>query len=194
VFACSFCVLPAPSRASRSEFTRKNKPTRRLRIRLRRQRAIRKLIPGPNNEAYAAKVKEYTTESYFMTELVDHLPLSDKVPSPDKITGYEAGAPGHLTYSKDLYRYYRELEKTSPRVKVFTAPEKSEEGKEQLLIAVGDEATLGKTEPLQRHHGQARRPTQSQRRRRRKFDRRRERHFIGHPARSIRPKLVHARC
>src|SRR6478672_10481284 len=103
-----------------------------------------KANPGPNNEAYAAKVKEYTTESYFMTELVDHLPLSDKVPSPDKITGYEAGAPGHLTYSKDLYRYYRELEKTSPRVKVFTAPEKSEEGKEQLLIAVGDEATLAK--------------------------------------------------
>src|SRR3982751_3929125 len=100
--------------------------------------------PGPNNEAYAAKVKEYTTESYFMTELVDHLPLSDKVPSPDKITGYEVGAPGNLTYTKDLYRYYRELEKTSPRVKVFTAPEKSEEGKEQLLIAVGDEATLAK--------------------------------------------------
>src|SRR6476661_463130 len=41
-----------------------------------------------NNAAYAAKVKEYTTESYFMTELVDHLPASDKVPSPDKILGY----------------------------------------------------------------------------------------------------------
>src|ERR1043165_6551901 len=53
-----------------------------------------------NNAAYAAKVKEYTTESYFMTELVDHLPASDKVPSPDKVVGYEAGAPGHLTYSK----------------------------------------------------------------------------------------------
>jgi hypothetical protein len=97
-----------------------------------------------NNAAYAAKVKEYTTESYFMTELVDHLPASDKVPSPDKILGYEIGAPGHLTYTKDLYRYYRELEKTTPRVRVFTAPEKSEEGKEQLLIAVGDEALISK--------------------------------------------------
>lgn len=99
-----------------------------------------------NNPEYAAKVKEYTTESYFMTELVDHLPASDKIPSPDKILGYEVGAPGHLTYSKDLYRYYRELEKTSPRVKVFTAPEKSEEGKEQYLIAVGDEAAIAKLE------------------------------------------------
>ena len=100
--------------------------------------------PPTNNPAYGAKIKEYTTESYFMTELVDHLPASDKVPSPDKILGYEIGAPGHLTYSKDLYRYYRELEKTTPRVKVFTAPEKSEEGKEQYLIAVGDEDAIAK--------------------------------------------------
>src|SRR5437763_12457121 len=97
-----------------------------------------------NNAAYAAKIKEYTTESYFMTELVDHLPASDKVPSPDKVIGYEVGAPGHLTYAKDLYRYNHELEKATPRVRVFTAPEKSEEGKEQLLIAVGDEAALAK--------------------------------------------------
>jgi hypothetical protein len=103
--------------------------------------------PNPatsNNAEYAAKVKEFTTESYFMTELVDHLPASDKIPSPDKVLGYAVGTPGHLTYTKDLYRYYRELEKTTPRVRVFTAPEKSEEGKEQLLIAVGDEATLAK--------------------------------------------------
>ena len=35
--------------------------------------------------AYGAKIAEYTTEKYFMTELVDHLPLSDKVPSPEKV-------------------------------------------------------------------------------------------------------------
>jgi hypothetical protein len=99
---------------------------------------------NPINAAYTAKIKENTTESYFMTELVDHLPASDKVPSPDKILGYAVGEAGHLTYTKDLYRYYRELEKTTPRVKVFTAPEKSEEGREQLLVAVGDEATIAK--------------------------------------------------
>src|SRR5437773_7578411 len=103
-----------------------------------------KTDPTANNPEYAAKIKEFTTQSYFMTELVDHLPASDKVPSPDKILGYEIGAPGHLTYSRDLYRYYRELEKASPRIKVFTAPEKSEEGKEQMLIAVGDEAAIAK--------------------------------------------------
>ena len=93
---------------------------------------------------YTKKIREYTTESYFMTELVDHLPMSSKVPSPDKAIGYVVGTPNKLTYTKDIYRYYRELAKASPRVRVFSAPEKSEEGKEQLLIAVGDEAALAK--------------------------------------------------
>ncbi len=93
---------------------------------------------------YSKKIKEYTTEPYFRTELVDHLPMSDKVPSPDKVLGYIVGTPNKLTYSKDLYRYYRELARTSPRVRVFTAPERSEEGKEQILVAVGDEDLLAK--------------------------------------------------
>src|SRR5437660_1405004 len=97
-----------------------------------------------NNAEYAAKVKEYTTQPYFMTEFVDHLPESDKVPSPDKVLGYTIGAPGHLTYTKDMYSYYRELEKSTARVRTFIAPEKSEEGKEQMLVAVGDEAALAK--------------------------------------------------
>ncbi len=100
--------------------------------------------PSPNDNDYTKKIKEYTTEPYFSTELVDHLPLSDKVPSPDKVLGYIVGTPNKLTYSKDLYRYYRELAKATPRVRVFTAPERSEEGKEQILVAVGDEAALAK--------------------------------------------------
>ena len=99
--------------------------------------------PSADND-YSKKIKEYTTEPYFSTELVDHLPMSDKVPSPDKVLGYIAGTPNKLTYTKDLHRYYRELAKTSPRVRVFTAPERSEEGKEQLLVAVGDEASLAR--------------------------------------------------
>src|SRR5215216_2884858 len=99
---------------------------------------------SPLDTAYGAKIAEYTTEKYFMTELVDHLPLSDKVPSPEKILGYAVGTPNKLTYTKDLYRYYRELAKASPRVRVLTAPEKSEEGREQMLVLVSDEANLVK--------------------------------------------------
>ncbi|HEX8129230.1 MAG TPA: M14 family zinc carboxypeptidase [Pyrinomonadaceae bacterium] len=97
-----------------------------------------------NDEAYTAKIKEYTTEKYFLTELVDHLPASTSVPSPEKVLGYVVGTPNRLTYTKDIHRYMRELERTNPRVRVFVAPEKSEEGREQLLVAVSDEANLAK--------------------------------------------------
>ncbi|MFN2512050.1 MAG: M14 family zinc carboxypeptidase [Pyrinomonadaceae bacterium] len=93
---------------------------------------------------YSKKIREYTTETYFMTELVDHLPMSATVPSPDKVLGYVVGTPNKLTYTKDVHRYFREIAKASPRVRVFTAPERSEEGKEQILVAVGDEALLAK--------------------------------------------------
>ncbi|HJT26674.1 MAG TPA: M14 family zinc carboxypeptidase [Pyrinomonadaceae bacterium] len=99
---------------------------------------------SPLDTAYGAKIAEYTTEKYFMTELVDHLPLSDKVPSPEKVLGYAVGTPNKLTYTKDLYRYYRELAKASPRVRVLVAPEKSEEGREQMLVLVSDEENLAK--------------------------------------------------
>jgi hypothetical protein len=99
---------------------------------------------SPLDTTYGAKIAEYTTEKYFMTELVDHLPLSDKAPSPDKVLGYAVGTPNKLTYTKDLYRYYRELAKASPRVRVLIAPEKSEEGREQMLVLVSDEANLAR--------------------------------------------------
>ncbi|HJP90543.1 MAG TPA: M14 family zinc carboxypeptidase [Pyrinomonadaceae bacterium] len=99
---------------------------------------------SPLDTAYGAKIAEYTTEKYFLTELVDHLPLSDKVPSPEKVLGYAVGTPNKLTYTKDLYRYFRALAAASPRVRVFVAPEKSEEGREQMLVVVSDEANLAK--------------------------------------------------
>src|SRR5438105_1062850 len=98
--------------------------------------------PAPNDEGYTAKIREYTTEKYFSTELVDHLPASASVPTPEKILGYVVGTPNKLTYTKDLYRYYHALADATPRVRIFTAPERSEEGREQLLVAVSDEANL----------------------------------------------------
>src|SRR5687767_8349954 len=98
--------------------------------------------PADADNDYTRKIREYTTEKFFLTELVDHLPASNTVPSPDKVLGYVVGAPGKLTHTKDVHRYFRELERTSPRVKVFNAPEKSEEGREQILVAVGDEAAM----------------------------------------------------
>ncbi len=102
----------------------------------------------PVDKEYTESIIKNTTDKQFLTELVDHLPASATVPTPAKVLGYPVGTPNKLTYTKDQYRYYRELEKASPRVKVFVAPEKSEMGKEQLLIVVSDEANINK---LTRH-------------------------------------------
>src|SRR5262249_34240965 len=96
----------------------------------------------PVDKEYTESIIKNTTDKMFLTEFVDHLPASDKVPTPAKILGYPVGTPNKLTYTKDQYRYYRELEKVTPRVKVFTAPEKSELGREQLLVVVGDESSV----------------------------------------------------
>lgn len=100
-----------------------------------------------NNDEYGRKIHEYTTEKFFLTDLVDHLPASATVPSPDKILGHIAGAPDYLTYSKDIYRYYDELAKATPRVKVFRTG-KTEEGRDFLLVAVSDEANIAQLDKL----------------------------------------------
>jgi len=102
---------------------------------------------SPNDEEYTKKIREYTTEPFFLTDLVDHLPASATVPTPEKILGHIVGAPDVLTYSKDIYHYYDELAKASPRVKVFRVG-KSEEGRDFLLIAVSDEANIAQLDRL----------------------------------------------
>jgi hypothetical protein len=93
------------------------------------------------DEGYTKKIREYTTEPFFLTELVDHLPASDTVPSPEKALGYVVGTPEKLTYSKDIYAYLRALELASPRVRIFSLG-RTEEDREMLLVVISDEANL----------------------------------------------------
>src|SRR5262249_54843864 len=93
------------------------------------------------DEAYNALIKQHLVDPRFTTELVDHMPASDTVPSPLKFFGRIPGTPGELTYAKDIERYYQELAKTSPRVK-FWKLGTTEEGRDQVVIAIADEATL----------------------------------------------------
>jgi zinc carboxypeptidase len=92
---------------------------------------------------YTKKIKEFTTESFFSTELVDHLPLSSCVPPPDAFLHHIVGAPDILDYTKDINAYFRLLASKSPRVKVWSIGT-SEEGREMLVAAVSDEANLAK--------------------------------------------------
>lgn len=95
----------------------------------------------PLDQDYTAKIHEYTTEPYLSTPLVDHLPASSTVPSPDKVLGYAIGTPNKLTHVADIHRYYLALAKASPRVRTFNLG-KSEEGRNFMVIAVSDEQNI----------------------------------------------------
>jgi len=99
------------------------------------------LAQQQNDADYTKQIKQFTTGPQYITEMVDHLPASAKVPTPLKFFGYIAGAEGHLTYSQDVNRYMRALEAASPRVKVFSIG-KSEEGREMIAVAIANNDTI----------------------------------------------------
>src|SRR5437762_1521144 len=95
----------------------------------------------PVDTAYTEKIHKYTTQPYFTSPLVDYLPASKTVPTPEAVLGDVSGAPGILPYAEDVYRYMRLLEKATPRVKVYSIG-KTEEGREMIAVAVSSEENL----------------------------------------------------
>ena len=70
--------------------------------------------PQKLDEEYTKLIKEYLQDPRITTELVDHMPASDTVPSPLKFLGRIPGKPGELTYAKDIESYYQSLAAASP--------------------------------------------------------------------------------
>jgi hypothetical protein len=93
------------------------------------------------DEEYTRRIKEHTQDPRISTELVDHLPASDGVPSPLKFFGRIVGEPGQLTYYKDIVRYLEALDKASDRLTMWPIG-KSDEGREMVAVAIADEATI----------------------------------------------------
>ena len=96
-----------------------------------------------NDEEYTARILEFTTEPFFATPLVDHLPASETVPTPLDVLGHIAGAADVLTYPADIYRYMRAVADASPRVEVFSIGE-TEEGREMILAVVSSEENMAR--------------------------------------------------
>ena len=94
-----------------------------------------------DDSAYTAAIRKATTEAYFSTELVDHLPWNSCVPAPDTYLGHIIGAPDVLDHVEQINGYMRLLASRSPRVRVFSMGT-SEEGREMILVAIADEATI----------------------------------------------------
>ena len=99
----------------------------------------------PIDEDYTKRIKQHTTETFFLSPLVDYMPASKTVPTPMAVLGDIAGAEGKLPYSKEVHDYMRLLEKATPRVKVYTIGT-SEEGREMIAVAVASEKLMARLE------------------------------------------------
>jgi hypothetical protein len=95
----------------------------------------------PVDEAYTAKIREFTTEPFFLTPLIDHLPEHATVPTPLDVLDHISGEANVLSYPEEIYRYMRAVDEASDRVKVFSIGE-TEEGREMILVVVADEQTI----------------------------------------------------
>ena len=95
--------------------------------------------PQKLDDEYTKLIKQYLQDPRITTELVDHMPASDTVPSPLKFFGRIPGTPGELTYSKDINRYYEALAKRrrAPSSGRLASPKKAAT---RSLLAIADEA------------------------------------------------------
>ena len=102
-------------------------------------------------------IAKFTTEKRFGNPWVAYVPASSTVPSPTKYLGHVAGAAGELSRTAQIYGYFRELAKATPRVRVSVIG-KSEEGREILLVAIADEEGIADLDRLKAADGAAGRP------------------------------------
>ncbi len=94
------------------------------------------------DEDFATSVREWTTQPYFSSPLVDHLPKVKGVPSPKDVLGYHVGAPAKLTYYADIVKYYRALETALPgRVRIEPIGG-SDENRELVVVWISSDANL----------------------------------------------------
>jgi hypothetical protein len=96
----------------------------------------------PQDEEFARLVKAWTTEPFYISPLVDHLPKVEGVPTPKDVLGYHIGAPEKLTYYADALKYYRALAAARPgRVKVETIG-RSDEDRELVVVWVSSDDNI----------------------------------------------------
>ena len=101
------------------------------------------------DEEYTRLIAEHLQDDRITTELVDHLPASETVPTPLDFHGRIVGTPGVLTYAADIHRYMRAIADASPRAAVLSIGQ-TEEGREMIVMAIADEQTIA---DLERYKG-----------------------------------------
>src|SRR3954468_21377944 len=98
--------------------------------------------PQKIDEEYTRTIRENLQDPRITTELVDHLPASDTVPSPLKFLGRAVGAPGGRPYTKEISRYSEALATPAPTRARYFKVGTTEEGRDIVLLAVGSEDSI----------------------------------------------------
>jgi hypothetical protein len=93
------------------------------------------------------EISKLVTDPRFTNPWVAYLPDSPTVTSPTKYLKHVVGEAGELSSVAVIQGYFRELARTSPRVKVETIG-RSDEGRDILLVIVSDEASIRDLERL----------------------------------------------
>jgi hypothetical protein len=87
------------------------------------------------------RIAELTTDPRYLSPWVSYVPDSKEVLSPRKFLGRLTGERGELSHISEIYGYFRELARTSARVRVDVIGT-TEEGREILMAAIADEAGI----------------------------------------------------
>src|ERR1043166_2066517 len=98
------------------------------------------------DQEYTALIKKRLSDPRISTELVDHLPASSTVPTPLKFLGHIVGDSGIVDHAADIHRYLKAIATAAPKRAKFWTIGKSEEGRDIVVLAIADEATLAKLE------------------------------------------------
>lgn len=96
-----------------------------------------------NDDTYAARIREYTSDPRFLPASLSTIPEDPGVPSPLDHFGTIIGAPKVMHRTSEIHGYYEALAAASPRVSIFQLGT-SEQGNPFILVAIADEATMGR--------------------------------------------------
>ena len=103
--------------------------------------AVDRTAPDKPEPGSVEAIAKFVTETRFNNPWVSYIPESKSVMSPSKYLGHIVGAAGELSDVAKIQGYFRELARTSPRVRVETIG-RSDEGRDIILVAVSDEASI----------------------------------------------------
>ena len=92
-------------------------------------------------------IANFVTDARFTNPWVAYVPGSRTVVSPSEYLKHIVGAPGELSKVATIHGYFRELARTSPRVKVEIIG-RSDEGRDILLVIVSDDASIRDLEKI----------------------------------------------